>query len=527
VMSTHVLAKVLQLIVGAVGISASPRCRWGERFDVAIFDYTDPGATLTHRIARNTSEAECKALCDDWSDCKSINFLIGVHIDSGDWSIHSANLTGSNSSQCDLLDCGISFKCFSVWASFSQGVKSSHFECNEQPIILIAGVLALSAFVGALTSAAVYCFAMGGPCVAAVTAAFAASAVALLGLIPVVASANPILCAEVYFHEQGRAHAYFPIALIGAGGSVVGLAIACTKLGSTGWRCLPGLAKTATMYFVAATISNALGATAAMTSTCMVLDLEANDFHRLVLAAWASGTFASNLILQKLLVDRAHMLERSRSSTCLHKTYRAELAILLLAVVSVFISFMVQVLSIRDPLFWALHNSVQGLLVVAFWLLDLVFSCLVCRIILNSLRSVQLSKASSTLSGEDTLVHAVSVAKLNLATICISVSTTTLFYIAVILGLALQGSASAADSEAAVILSLFLDSISNDVCAIIVGFGSTDAALQIVNTAQNADVIGNPLPHTSSHAEASVVGHVVPPTSESAAHAVLPPKWSL
>jgi len=256
-----------------------------------------------------------------------------------------------------------------------------------------------------------------------------------------------------------------------------------------------------------------LGAIVAMYLSCMVPESKYGVRVGFLLAAWRLGTFATNLILLKLLVVRAHMLDRSCSSTWLHKIYRLELAILLLAVVSAFISPIAVALEIQDPWFWASLISVQGLLVLAFWLLDLTFSYLVFKIVLNALRRLQLSRASSTFSGGDTLGNAVSVATLNLATICISVSTTTLFYMAFILAflLELQTSAYLADAKAAMILSFLLDSISNDVCAIVVGFGSTDAALQIVNTAQNADVIGSPLPRTSSHVgRPSVVGgHVV------------------
>ena len=54
-----------------------------------------------------------------------------------------------------------------------------------------------------------------------------------------------------------------------------------------------------------------------------------------------------------------------------------------------------------------------------------------------------------------------------------------------------------------------VDSLSNDACSLIVGFGPTQSVLEVVCSAQNADVIGIPLPNVPANLDASVIGHVV------------------
>lgn len=162
-------------------------------------------------------------------------------------------------------------------------------------------------------------------------------------------------------------------------------------------------------------------------------------------------------------------------------------------------------------------TPMSGISVLGFWLMDLAFSIIVFRIMWNALQSVRLAKKPSA-SGQNALAQAVFVAKLNLVTVVVSVSTTTGLYIAAMVLSALESShQQSATAVAAIFISWLLDSLSNDVCAIVVGFGSSHSALEVVSTACNADVIGCPVSSVLPHVEVSVVGQVLAPISTSMA----------
>jgi hypothetical protein len=153
------------------------------------------------------------------------------------------------------------------------------------------------------------------------------------------------------------------------------------------------------------------------------------------------------------------------------------------------------------------------LVVLSLLCLDLAFSFIVFRIMYCAVQDVRLARASTRSPCKDPLAIAVGVAKLNLVAILTSVFTTSAFYImaCVVLGNESLKRPSAM-ANGIFIASWMLDSLSNDLCALLVGLGPTQSALELVSTARDADVIGTPATSASLNQNSSVIGHIILPS---------------
>merc|ERR1711953_496221 len=107
------------------------------------------------------------------------------------------------------------------------------------------------------------------------------------------------------------------------------------------------------------------------------------------------------------------------------------------------------------------------------------------------------SQASGLLHWASSLDRAVFFARLNLVLVVLSVTTTTVFYLAfVFMTFAWVVDTSEAEVErrfAFLFVAWLFDSIFNDVCVTFVGFGPTSNALTTVGETAKADVIGAPM----------------------------------
>jgi hypothetical protein len=155
--------------------------------------------------------------------------------------------------------------------------------------------------------------------------------------------------------------------------------------------------------------------------------------------------------------------------------------------------------------------SVVVILSLLFILFDLIFSCvstMAMRSGISKIKEIMVggggSAVSKTLSQSNGLLHwessldrAIFFARINVILVCLSVTTTTVFYLAfTIFTFAWVVDTNGADVErryAFLFVAWLFDSIFNDVCVIFVGFGPTSNALATVGEAATADIIGVPM----------------------------------
>lgn len=129
------------------GAASKPRCRWGD--ESAGFIEGPRGLTLA--MYDNTSEADCKDLCEHRNDCKSITL---------DREVRNGSMS------CELIRCGVECGMTLNSDCHNAGTCASHFDCNEQPVMLIAGVSVLCAVMGLTAVVTMHCLAIRGDCAA-------------------------------------------------------------------------------------------------------------------------------------------------------------------------------------------------------------------------------------------------------------------------------------------------------------------------------------------------------------------------
>jgi hypothetical protein len=267
---------------------------------------------------------------------------------------------------------------------------------------------------------------------------------------------------------------------------------------------------------------------------------------------WLVSSFITNLVLQKIVMMRANLLAENGLPKYLSIIFAVEVctaAILISMTVAVTVAFAALDLTDNsedvacdnnDPNFTQCVNEFErnrtngtesdnvagllnymnslsvgqqrryasmgflavGFLIFVFVLFDLFFSIFSSMVMRRALQSVQDDAAANTLViGRDTegagprfssnLARALFFGKLNLVLVIASVSTTTLFYFALI-RLSLfssfhvvccpPGPGRLDDQFGFVYGTWLLDSLFNDMCVLFVGFSSTEKALQTVGT---------------------------------------------
>eukprot|EP00930_Biecheleria_cincta_P016633 TRINITY_DN13448_c1_g1_i4.p1 TRINITY_DN13448_c1_g1~~TRINITY_DN13448_c1_g1_i4.p1 ORF type:complete len:380 (-),score=40.67 TRINITY_DN13448_c1_g1_i4:103-1242(-) len=345
-----------------------------------------------------------------------------------------------------------------------------------------------------------------------------AGIVVALGLLPLaVSSSDAAGCAEVEVTRYLDNSLTFPLMLITAGFSFLGCIIAIAVLWCRGWQECDELPKTARGYFTLAALVNLVGALGAMLESC-------TDFggSRYIVQFAMSASIVTNLVLQRLLLARAVSIDCTGRSGCLRHVFRMEVCSLLLGCVCLCISMIAYASGIQDVVFWDITNCVALLLIAAFWVLDFLFSLRISFVTYAALQQEhRLEYAPATTSSvSQTMRNARFAAKMEIAIVVVSVFTTTCFYVAASVMVACDSFGSPSKLVTGFILAAWtLDSLSNDSCAIFLGFGSTSIPLKIVSRAGSADVIGQPVSssaqETTEHPGKGTVGQTIASASDS------------
>jgi len=364
--------------------------------------------------------------------------------------------------------------------------------------------------------------------IALVSGVFTSTVVLFMGLLPLTTE-HPLVCAEVSWHG-GFGVMIYPIVFVGASGSFYGLAVAGAwlrcKRGPAGWH---NLGKLASVYFLTVAVCNLAGLIGLIHMSCHQEHLTGLPFY----IGWLVSSFITNLILQKIVVMRASLVDRSRLPSILRWLFCIEVVIaLVLFSSSVFLAIAA---STRDydknarheeeeDTSTATRNKVVAVAVVLISLLfaffDMFFSFVstmamrsgiirIKEIMAGGTVTRSISQSSGLLHWANSLDRAVFFARLNLLLVFLSVTTTTLFYVAFISMVfcwVVDTSTSEIEKRYAFLfVAWLLDSVFNDLCVIFVGFGPTSNALATVGQAAKADIIGAATSETSSMSEDSVV----------------------
>merc|ERR1740123_1482995 len=233
---------------------------------------------------------------------------------------------------CALFACAAAGPCSVLDYGRYRYSNCSSQDCIEQPTPLISTVCVFSAVAALGLVIILHCLSIGGRCAATVGGLSVAVAVTGLGLMPLVASPNPQGCGDLLFTDidDKRRSSIFLVNVLATSGSIVGLAITFVTLSLGGWRYLHTLAKVAAVYFASTTLCNVVGVVGALLHNCTVHWAPGRYFVIL----WLSGSIATTLLLQRLLVERANVIDPSRSDAQLRKIYYIEVAVLLLAVLA-------------------------------------------------------------------------------------------------------------------------------------------------------------------------------------------------
>ena len=145
------------------------RCRWG--MEIAGGVHT---SEHTWRID-NASKLECKSSCDSWSNCRGVDLC--------EWEGNQA---------CVLHSCRLGLNCF-----VNRDATCAHTLCSEQPTVFIVAVCLLSVFVSAAAMAVMQCMVVG-KCVTGIVGISVGCIAIILGMLPVLTSARPELCAQIH-----------------------------------------------------------------------------------------------------------------------------------------------------------------------------------------------------------------------------------------------------------------------------------------------------------------------------------------
>lgn len=368
----------------------------------------------------------------------------------------------------------------------------------------------------------------------------AAVVVFVCGLIPA-STQYPMYCAEVSWHGHAGLM-IFPITFLGSAASfsalAVGIAWMTTKPRSS-------LATRSAIYLVSVTLCNFCGLIGILHMSCHQEFLFGLPFY----IAWIISSFITNLVLQKIVVMRAALVDKSKLPKCLQCIFCTEVILaLLLFGFSMFLAIAIattdheknqkehEELSEEEQRQKEEEGKaalqMTALAVILFTLLfilfDLVFSIASSMAMHSGLKKIEEQRptvpagqgeteAGGLLKWPSALDRAIFFAKVNLFLVMASVATTSLFYFAFILMTAvIMGDTDYKEVQrrmAFLFIAWLLDSLFNDACVVFVGFGPTSEALTTIGEAAAADIIGAPTVHMGAPAhqiaEGTVTGTVV------------------
>jgi len=326
-----------------------------------------------------------------------------------------------------------------------------------------------------------------------------------VGIVSLVISSLPLLthyphlCAEARFPEEEISFLglqVYPIVAIGASGSFGGLIVAAVQQRT---RPRTPLGRNACMYFLLAASSNVVGVVSALHFSC-----QRNFALGLPLSAvWVSTSWLSNLILQKIVVMRAALIDDSMLPSCLSRLLVIE------AILASALGVVATVGAVSKAQASDVFIVFAGSSIAVFILCDLIFSVLSCMVMRKAVQEIcrrpqtalELQDSSGEFFSADGLARAIFLTKLNLVLVALSVSTTSFFYLALVGNIVASSGQSENNltprSVALSYISWLLDSMFNDVCVVFIGFGPTASALRTVGTAANPDVPGEAVPPAS------------------------------
>lgn len=320
-------------------------------------------------------------------------------------------------------------------------------------------------------------------------------------LVPPLSSREPYVCAEVRFHINwdNLGFQVFPIVALGVCGSYMGVAVACV------WQCTKArtsLSWVAFVYFLMVAVFNTCG----VIGICFLSCARDETVGAPLYAAWLVSSFITNLVLQKIVLMRAMLVDASKVPRCLRCIFVFEVVVAILLFAFSLGSTIRAVASTEEEdaddgedegTFWDIILYVTALLTFLFVVADCVFSVVSSRAMQSGLQKVKgaapaIAQANPQLGvQESSLAQAVFFAKVNLWLVVMSVSTTSLFYFSSITLLISAAQEGLGEGHFGFLyISWLLDSLFNDVCVMFVGFGPTAKALDVVASAASADVIG-------------------------------------
>ena len=255
------------------------------------------------------------------------------------------------------------------------------------------------------------------------------------------------------------------------------------------------------VYFVMATAFNLCGVFSILHMTC---DMN-HSLGTPLFAVWTGSSFVTNVMLQKIVLMRAALVDKSKWPSFLRVIFHAEVC----AGVVMFggCIWFGALLSREGSGTHASEKareiySIDYLMVCVcglFVFLDFVFSCTASVVMYVGLRTFQ-QQASGHLStrssdegasgllktAADRAARVIVFARLNLVLVCLSVTTSTLFYLT-IAAVALFGDFERQSIEKTVCFIAWLaDSLFNDVCITYVGFGPTEDVLTAIGCVMNS-----------------------------------------
>eukprot|EP00746_Dinoflagellata_sp_MGD_P151663 gnl/MRDRNA2_/MRDRNA2_83178_c0_seq4.p1 gnl/MRDRNA2_/MRDRNA2_83178_c0~~gnl/MRDRNA2_/MRDRNA2_83178_c0_seq4.p1 ORF type:complete len:566 (-),score=52.44 gnl/MRDRNA2_/MRDRNA2_83178_c0_seq4:367-2064(-) len=332
----------------------------------------------------------------------------------------------------------------------------------------------------------------------------------IIGLIPV-STQYPMYCAEVWW-ISGIGIAIFPITFLGSAASFAAMAVGVAWMTT---KTRTPLAKRSVMYLMMVTLCNFCGLIGILHMSCHQEHLFGLPFY----IAWIISSFITNLVLQKIVVMRAALVDQSRLPKCLKCIFCAEVILaLLLFGFSMFLAIATATAdhekNAREHEELSEEEQAEkrkegervlqliALSVILFTLLfilfDLIFSFASSMAMHSGLKKIQEQmpslpagrnnpEADGLLQFPNALDRAIFFAKVNLFLVVASVATTSLFYFSFIAMTAvLMGGFEFEEIQrrvAFLFTAWLLDSLFNDACVVFVGFGATADALTIIGQA--------------------------------------------
>lgn len=330
--------------------------------------------------------------------------------------------------------------------------------------------------------------------------------VIVLGLLPF-ATMAPQLCGQVSFQNNydGIATIY-PLALLMEAGSIGGLSISFAWLF---FRCFGSLGKLAVLYFVLACVLNLSGVIGVLSVTCNGSLHVGMPFY----AAWLSGSFVTNLVLQRIVLTCGLLVRAGMLQTAMRYTFNIEVATALILLASLVVSSLGAPGRIRMA-FADFAGYCVALTTLLFMLLDALFSFTSSAAMVLGLRKIQGIKTQSTTSSaqvatgpfsRDELDRVIFFARADLVLVVLSMATTSLFYVSLLnfLLIAARGRSELEGGDhsgalSLVYLSMLLDSIFNDACVVFVGFGPIESALRAVGAMASEEATANSSLHDAA-----------------------------